>query len=1754
MVKKNVNIKINTEASGADNTAKKILKIAKAQEKLKKAESASTPGSSSKSKKRGEALLAARTAKERQYLTEQWSKEDNEAAQNLGKRLGVMNNQGLRTPVGQSVGGHRQYQSRVSQADLSMKDPKPIDPNKMWENAIKDNAKTMARRDPLRTNNKIWNSQFLEKTDPFAEQRKVWEQQQTKIKHAQDAQDNLAVAEDQMKYRRKGQVTGIKRDTSDATIAHSRSMVNIASKSKNAMERFVAFDQQNQETLRKGKTLSAAAISMNLRDVRDTQHPMDDANQGKSGKLPFPEREHFISTPSTIDKREPNIQKGGRHVTKQVNELAKVNQKYSDFYNNLSDQTAKKLEQDAIDTEARLTQKADAGAPGRNRAKKAKEQLDHQQEVDRAISRSLEQTKPGTEDTKLKDKVKKKLQNIKDEILKHSKAYKKAEEDAKSYAATVENMNSKKGGKDTDKNKEVANNKETQKTLDILNKKRGVLTDLAKKTDVLAAKGVKVKTIQKQIAAEIKKINKLRDKITKRPTGRDDQKGFVNTSLTKRENELFTQPTDKEWQSALGRIKAKQKRGRGRPKGSKNKPKQSENVADTKEIDKFIAKLNKSTQIIEENTQAKIKNNQASKATDGDDGDVVANLENKIKAAQKDRSALVTLRNKTKKVMDPDDMHDKELLHKMNQEIKDADTLIAKGKTTLAQATGKSTKATGKNTKVTDQNTQSKKKNEQAATKAAKSLNKKAKEASKLNKDLKSLNAATKKVNRALGETNKTNKKVKNSAAFTGLAFGFIGGMANYARMQVEQLLFGTLREVAPLMAEVKRSLLFSDQPILSGLSALDQFDNRLQEILIHANKLGITFEDAATIYKNVEKAIQSGQDPAQMFQTVLELKALENEVDSSKIVADFATFGATFKDLTHEQLKDAVFTLSKETKLTFGATSKALAFAAGEAMQIGTSAEDFFSFMALTIPAIPGERGTSGRAGAQLVKSLTDPENLQTMEKLGIDIVDDDGNYKGLLNAAIALSDFLDETEKIHGQAAVTELLHELELPQNARRSLFSLKNTTPEERAAALETFDFDNMASLSAAAAEQAKTGEAAINRFNNLLTEMKIGFAQGFFPLLDKINEHLREVFDADVMRTLREFGDSFGASIVGWLKLVLPHLKNFLDYLNNNKGAVDNLANAMTTLLIVLQGLTTFMPLLGASFAVQFIRLKALKSEFFRAVFGINLMEKAIVKLKNTSFVTALMGKFSILSNHITNAGAIAGAKFGMAFNILSNAFIGAGTWFKALLTSISSKFAGAGVLSGISFGTAFIKISGAFMAALPFAKFIAIALAAFSAGYLIGKYIIEPIMKELDSISFESHMTGENPILIALKRWFNIDLSELFNFDFIKWRDDVKADLEKAWKHIIEFDPVKWHAETKKALQEWWDNLEIDFGKLGETLARVLIGSLAGGIIGLVAGAYSDIIFAELKKLWNGDYNAEGTHIGEGILGGVANTLNGLGEIITKALENAFLELVNWMVTNIPLIPQLLGFQRKPTGETIHYPNELGPGEEGPEGKYFSDWNDSTFSSFAEYEESLKGITEKNETAKEKIEAQNVVVEAGNVIKKEVNSATEVLTTAIGVNTTELDLNTAMVDDLTEHELTQINTIVPNVNMLSGMTVMMAEVNVMWARLAAEGNRAAGKLASLIVSKQGIFSISDPGISAIDQQRISDAQANLAASKNAQTFLEYKVDINIDNEFNVNPDGENVKDVSKEIADEVINEIENDRTKHMQKYANSILG
>ena len=189
---------------------------------------------------------------------------------------------------------------------------------------------------------------------------------------------------------------------------------------------------------------------------------------------------------------------------------------------------------------------------------------------------------------------------------------------------------------------------------------------------------------------------------------------------------------------------------------------------------------------------------------------------------------------------------------------------------------------------------------------------------------VKKLTSSTKGYTGATDKMTKSSKKGNTSLGFTGLAFGFIGGIAGFAASQIRTQFISALEDTATIMSEISRINLFSDVGIANGVVNITELERQSKKVFDLARETGILTSDIATIIKEVEKAAPFSLDTEVFTELVVGMKLLENTLDASTISADIITIQSNFEEMDLTDLVDTVFAFGKANKLTFSASAKA--------------------------------------------------------------------------------------------------------------------------------------------------------------------------------------------------------------------------------------------------------------------------------------------------------------------------------------------------------------------------------------------------------------------------------------------------------------------------------------------------------------------------------------------------------------------------------------------------------------------------------------------------------------------------------------------------------------------------------------------------------------------------------------------------------------------------------------------------------------
>ena len=139
---------------------------------------------------------------------------------------------------------------------------------------------------------------------------------------------------------------------------------------------------------------------------------------------------------------------------------------------------------------------------------------------------------------------------------------------------------------------------------------------------------------------------------------------------------------------------------------------------------------------------------------------------------------------------------------------------------------------------------------------------------------------------------------------------------------------------------------------------------------------------------------------------------------------------------------------------------------------------------------------------------------------------------------------------------------------------------------------------------------------------------------------------------------------------------------------------------------------------------------------------------------------------------------------------------------------------------------------------------------------------------------------------------------------------------------------------------------------------------------------------------------------------------------------------------------------------------------------------------------------------KELFDLANDTLDVNNEELEDLNKSIDEENKSLGANTNLINVESALEKIRIKTVDAHIISMAENINILGLVSIEAGRAHVMYANLVAQGNRAAGKLASLKVSKSGVFSISDPGVSSSDSANISSAKSSFSALKDRLDFID----------------------------------------------------
>jgi len=594
----------------------------------------------------------------------------------------------------------------------------------------------------------------------------------------------------------------------------------------------------------------------------------------------------------------------------------------------------------------------------------------------------------------------------------------------------------------------------------------------------------------------------------------------------------------------------------------------------------------------------------------------------------------------------------------------------------------------------------------------------------------------------------------------------------------------------------------------------------------------------------------------------------------------------------------------------------------------------------------------------------------------------------------------------------------------------------------------------------------------------------------------------------------------GDTLIRGLNLVIPPLKFFSNILKNNASLVKFLATATTVLVGALIAMGIIFLVAGSIAMLISVYQKLMeKSALLRGatMFLSKTFKGLLISIKKVAvgMVNAFRGVGRKIVGGITSGlkflipkfiaiGARAGLFFGAAFNILANAFIGAGAWLKRLAIKLAGIFVAMGVSAGGAFGGAFTAASRAIMSA---GAWITTMLAVIAVKLGLGGAV--------SGVAFGTGFTASSAITMKSGAWISGVIASI-SVRFAAFGAAIGAAFGAVWTTSARLIMIAggWISVimTKIAIAS----------RLGGTLAGASFGTAfiiaAAAILSVgLADLIGDILFKKsilkdigLPSIIDIFKDITGIELPTGVAGGPPGTVK--GAVATDIKINEFLESLRDLFQNaFPNIPEAGAVSESGTEDKVSLRELLGE-------------------QLVLLEKSNEILAENNEIFEESSE----ILAENNVLGKTANKLVELSNKITAININTINIHTEFLTVLIEHLRLNIIEVIRNINEMSALTTVVALTQLMFARLVAEGNRAAGKLASLRVSSRGRFSIRDPGISAIDRRFIAQAKLGFETTRANQLVLDQNIEILINPVITVENGGtESAEQIANTITDEL---------------------
>jgi len=919
--------------------------------------------------------------------------------------------------------------------------------------------------------------------------------------------------------------------------------------------------------------------------------------------------------------------------------------------------------------------------------------------------------------------------------------------------------------------------------------------------------------------------------------------------------------------------------------------------------------------------------------------------------------------------------------------------------------------------------------------------------------------ANSKKLNAGLKQTGIAATGAAKGLGFTGLAFGFVGGMAGMALDRMRNFFETMVSEGGESATKMGKAIILSVDDIgkASGMAKQDaiKLQNAMQG---WAGEYPVELNDIFDATSTVARATGDLNSAMSLTPQVLKMMTIEevNLADSTKaLVVGMNNYGKEVGDINH--LTNMLITTSLITRANIGDLTKSFGFLAADAKLAGLNAQEAFGLIGTAVQRLGTSAGSSGRnlrimlntlgnirkTGVKLgkyginVHAAGDPKKMKEM----IDIIDDVRKKYNELGGAqsIAASAFLQDLG--FGQEGGTVFKMILDTPQEELRAYIDeVKRADQVQQKVAAVSGLFGSQMTL-----------------LKNQIGLIQMSFASGLLPALQELTGAFKTLGqDKDFLNAIEQLAKILASTLVPVIKVFAGMLIGFTKAMKDNPVLLYAVAGALIAIAGALALVATVAPILGALFAIKFIVAKY--PQHFK------LATSAIKKFQNT------MGKLSILKRpldislmlkglpgKLLRGGAKGALFFVIGFRMITKALLSAGAWIIGMFGKLAIKFLAGGAAIGAVFSGAFKAASSVILVAAGWleALFIKLAVAfgiggmssglAFGAGInkgagtgILSGLLARLLPAGLTTAAFASGLALAGTLIASfgIGLYATTGLLELILPEFMEGQ---KRKMKTIWN--IEGD---------------WAWLALPFWNMYEALAFRVFPSIESGWVNLMIKVTSEL--------------------------------------------NKFIAILN-LIPNVKInpfdVPKSVPSTKDAEYEHWKSDNKGGMSLEDWKAKYIPNKNKSEMQNLESVPNNMtiKWNSETLDNQQEAIKQNTILTNNQNNQLSPLIENTGIINNLLGNQSNYLNLSFEMLGK-------EIIEIARNSNMLSLLTTRIALVDVMWAKLVAEGNKASRRIASLTVSKKGVFSMSGGSISSGDQAEINAAQANYNAVKAGQNIID----------------------------------------------------